>query len=140
MRLEVERDGSSGSQAKGAMPAWGPWARVGPNAAKSSDLRPARRSLGISTILSSTKDGRCQVCVPLTRGGIAIALRKVVSIGIEFESDRAHRAHDEGEAEGRMVVRPSLTSTNDEECSGGETRTLNLADSLEEDEYQHPTE
>ena len=118
MRLEVERDGSSGSQAKGAMPAWGPWARVGPNAAKSSDLRPARRSLGISTILSSTKDGRCQVCVPLTRGGIAIALRKVVSIGIEFESDRARRARDEGEAEGGVVARPSLTSTNDEDAPG----------------------
>jgi hypothetical protein len=35
---------------------------------------------------------------------------------------------------------PVLTSTNNEECSGGETRTLNLAGSLEEDEYQHPLE
>ena len=82
---------------------------------------------GLSTILASANDGGCQVCVPLTRGGIAIALRKVVSIGIEFESDRARRARDEGEAEGGVVARPSLTSTNDEECSGGETRTLNLA-------------
>jgi len=29
---------------------------------------------------------------------------------------------------------------NDEKCSGGETRTLNLAGALEQGEYQHPLE
>ena len=33
-----------------------------------------------------------------------------------------------------------LTSENEEECSGGETRTLNLAAPREEDSYQHPLE
>ena len=36
-------------------------------------------------------------------------------------------AHDDAEVEGEVLDLPSLTSTNDEECSGGETRTLNLA-------------
>jgi len=62
-----------------------------------------------------------QALNPYTNGG------NVVSIGIEFESDRARSAHDEGEAEGEVVTLPALTSGNDEECSGGETRTLNLA-------------
>jgi hypothetical protein len=41
---------------------------------------------------------------------------------------------------GEVLDLPSLTSTNDEKCSGGETRTLNLAGPLEQDEYQHPLE
>jgi hypothetical protein len=75
-----------------------------------------------------------QALNPYTNGG------NVVSIGIEFESDRARSAHVEGELEGEIVALPPLTSANDEGCSGGETRTLNLAGPLEEDHYQHPLE
>ena len=56
----------------------------------------------------------------------------------QLEADRGRCARDEGEAEGEVVAPPTLTSANDEECSGGETRTLNLAGSPEEDQYQHP--
>jgi hypothetical protein len=38
--------------------------------------------------------------------------------------------HDDDDAEGEVVALPPLTSTYDEECSGGETRTLNLADGM----------
>ena len=62
-----------------------------------------------------------QALNPYTKGG------NVVSIGIEFESDRARSAHDDAEVEGELLDLPPLTSTNEEECSGGETRTLNLA-------------
>ena len=55
------------------------------------------------------------------------AAEMCVSIGIEFESDPAHSAHDDGEAQGEVVALTALASRNDEECSGGETRTLNLA-------------
>ena len=34
---------------------------------------------------------------------------------------------DNLEAEGEVLELPPLTSENDEKCSGGETRTLNLA-------------
>ena len=34
----------------------------------------------------------------------------------------------------------AVTSANDEESSGGETRTLNLAGPPEQDQYQHPLE
>ena len=49
--------------------------------------------------------------------------------GIERPSPgvRARGARDEGEVEGEVLVLPLLTSENDEECSGGETRTHNLA-------------
>ena len=36
-------------------------------------------------------------------------------------------AHDDPEVEGEVLDLPPLTSANDEKCSGGETRTLNLA-------------
>jgi hypothetical protein len=36
-------------------------------------------------------------------------------------------ARDEGEVEGEVLDLPPVTSENDERCSGGETRTLNLA-------------
>ena len=39
--------------------------------------------------------------------------------------------------EGEVLDLPPLTSENDDESSGGETRTLNLAGPLEQDEYQH---
>jgi hypothetical protein len=64
----------------------------------------------------------------------------VVPISTVSESVRARSAHDEGEVEGEVLDLPSLTRGNDEECSGGETRTLNLAGALEQDEYQHPLE
>jgi len=41
--------------------------------------------------------------------------------------DRARSAHDDPEVDGRVLDLPPLTSENDEESSGGETRTLNLA-------------
>ena len=37
------------------------------------------------------------------------------------------RARDEGEVEGEVLELPPLTRENDENCSGGETRTLNSA-------------
>ena len=42
-------------------------------------------------------------------------------------STRARGARDEGEVEGEVLALPPLTSQNDDESSGGETRTLNLA-------------
>jgi hypothetical protein len=45
----------------------------------------------------------------------------------EFSGDRARGARDERQVEGEVVELPPLTSENDEESSGGETRTLNLA-------------
>ena len=64
----------------------------------------------------------------------------MVSIGIEFESDRARSPHDDPEVAGEVRDLPPLTSTNAEVCSGGETRSLNLAGALEQTEYQHPLE
>jgi hypothetical protein len=60
-----------------------------------------------------------QALNPCTDGG------NVIPIGIAFDGDRARSAR--GEDEGEVVPIPPLTSTNDEESSGGETRTLNLA-------------
>jgi integrase len=51
----------------------------------------------------------------------------VVSIVGSLQPDRARSAHDEGEAEDEVTLTPPLTSENEEKCSGGETRTLNLA-------------
>ena len=51
----------------------------------------------------------------------------VVSFDKSLQPDRARSAHDEGEAEGEVTLTPSLSRENDEESSGGETRTLNLA-------------
>ena len=54
----------------------------------------------------------------------------VVQITISSPGDRARSAHDEGETEerdGEGFDLPALTSENERECSGGETRTHNLA-------------
>jgi len=51
----------------------------------------------------------------------------VVSIIEGLQPDRARIAHDDPEVEGEVLDLPPLTSTNVEESSGGETRTLNLA-------------
>jgi hypothetical protein len=51
----------------------------------------------------------------------------VVPLAHESSGDRARGARDEGEVEGEVLELPPLTSENDEESSGGETRTLNLA-------------
>ena len=71
---------------------------------------------------------------PYTNGG------NVVPISTTAKSVRARSAYNDPEVEGEVLDLPPLTSTNDEKCSGEETRTLNLAGSLEEDEYQHPLE
>jgi integrase len=54
----------------------------------------------------------------------------VVEITITSPGDRARSAHDDAETEegdGEIFDLPALTSENEEECSGGETRTHNLA-------------
>ena len=54
----------------------------------------------------------------------------VVEITITSPGDRARSAHDEGQTEerdGEVFDLPALTSENEEQCSGGETRTHNLA-------------
>jgi integrase len=51
----------------------------------------------------------------------------VVPIVDVARSDRARGARDEGEGEGEVLDLPPLTSENGEKCSGGETRTHNLA-------------
>jgi hypothetical protein len=65
---------------------------------------------------------------------------EAVPISIAAESVRARRAHDVPEVEGEVLDLPSLTSTNDENARGVETRTLNLAGAPERDEYKHPLE
>ena len=47
---------------------------------------------------------------------------------------------DDPEGEGEVVVLPPLTSQNDEKSSGGETRTLNLAATPDEDSEQQQLE
>jgi hypothetical protein len=42
--------------------------------------------------------------------------------------------------EGEVLDLPPLTSANDDESSGGETRTLNLAAPQEPKPYQYPSE
>jgi hypothetical protein len=51
----------------------------------------------------------------------------VVPFTHELSGDRACRARGQGEGEGEMLELQRLTSENEEKCSGGETRTLNLA-------------
>jgi len=58
---------------------------------------------------------------PFTQGGV------VVPLGGAFAHDRARSAHDMGQGDGEVVLIPSLTSYNEHDSSGGETRTLNLA-------------
>ncbi len=62
-----------------------------------------------------------QALNPFTSGG------NVVPIVRGGEGDRARGARDEGQGEGEVLDLPPVTSTNDDESSGGETRTLNLA-------------
>ena len=47
---------------------------------------------------------------------------------------------DEGVVEGEALDVPSLARENDDESSGGETRTLNLAAAPDEDSEQHQLE
>ena len=47
---------------------------------------------------------------------------------------------DEEDVEGEVVDLPPLSSQNDDESSGGETRTLNLAVPPDEDSHQHQLE
>ena len=63
-----------------------------------------------------------QALNPFTSGG------NVVPIDGVAEGDRHGRAR-RGEVEGEVLDLPPLTSENDDESSGGETRTLNLAGS-----------
>jgi hypothetical protein len=51
----------------------------------------------------------------------------VVPIANASPRDRARSAHDDPEGEGEVLALPPLTSENEAKCSGGETRTLNLA-------------
>ena len=51
----------------------------------------------------------------------------VVPITHELLRDRARGARGEDEGEGEVLDLPPLTSENEEKCSGGETRTHNLA-------------
>ena len=51
----------------------------------------------------------------------------VVPIASASPGDRARSAHDDPEVEGEVLDLPPLTSENEGECSGGETRTHNLA-------------
>ena len=75
-----------------------------------------------------------QALNPFTHGG------NVVPIAQQPDGDRAHGARGEGGVEGEVLGLPSLTSENDEKCSGGETRTLNLAGPPDEDSEQHQLE
>ena len=52
---------------------------------------------------------------------------------------RAKRVTD-GEVEGEVLDLPPRTSENEEKCSGGETRTHNLAGAHDEDPEQHRLE
>ncbi len=64
-----------------------------------------------------------QALNPYTQGSNVVPLASAAR-------DRARSAHDDidtEESEGDLVELPALTSENDEECSGGETRTHNLA-------------
>jgi hypothetical protein len=51
----------------------------------------------------------------------------VVPLTHELLGDRARGGRDEGEVDGEVLELPPLTSENDDKCSGGETRTHNLA-------------
>jgi hypothetical protein len=56
-----------------------------------------------------------QALNPFTHGG------NVVPIAQQPEGDRARGARDEDEVEGEVLGLPPLTSTNDDESTGGET-------------------
>ena len=63
----------------------------------------------------------------------------VVPLTHELSGDRARSARGEGEVEGEVLELPPLTSENEEKCSGGETRTHNLAAPQEPMPYQYPS-
>jgi hypothetical protein len=91
----------------------------------------------ISGAEAAAKPPPTEALNPFTNGST------VVQIASVSEGDRARSAHDGDEmkeGDGTLVELPALTSDNDEKCSGGETRTHNLADALEQDKYQHPLE
>jgi hypothetical protein len=58
----------------------------------------------------------------------------------EFSGDCACGARDEGDVECEVLDLPSLTSENEENCSGGETRTHNLAAAQDNHPEQHQLE
>ena len=60
----------------------------------------------------------------------------VVPLTHELSGDRARGVRGEGE----VLDLPPATSENEEESSGGETRTLNLAAAPDEDFEQHQLE
>jgi hypothetical protein len=64
----------------------------------------------------------------------------VVPIAASADSTRARSAHDDPEVEGEVLELPPLTSGNEAECSGGETRTHNLAVPPGQDPEQHQLE
>ncbi len=64
----------------------------------------------------------------------------VVPIANASPGDRARSAHDDPEVEGEVRDLPPLTIQNEEKCSGGETRTHNLAGALDEDSEQNQLE
>ena len=76
---------------------------------------------GLTDTLDPLLCGLAQPLDPFTMG------KNVVRIAHEFMGDRARPRAIEGEVEAGVPELPRLTSGNDEECSGGETRTLNLA-------------
>jgi hypothetical protein len=78
--------------------------------------------------------------VILVRGATPPESDEPVPISTAAESVRARSAHDDPEVEGEVLDLPSLTSGNEAECSGGETRTHNLAGAPDEDPEQHQLE
>jgi integrase len=74
---------------------------------------------------SEERDARLAQALNAFMGG-----DNIVPFTHEISRDRARIARDEGETggkEGEVFDLPALTSENEEECSGGETRTHNLA-------------
>ena len=64
----------------------------------------------------------------------------VVRIANASPGDRTRSAHDDPEVEGEVLEVPPLTSRNEDESSGGETRTLNLAVAPDEPSDHHQLE
>ena len=81
-----------------------------------------RKSAGTASVASDQRDAL--LAQELNRYAEGTNL---LSLDRSLQPDRARSAHDEGEAEDEVTLTPPLTSENDEESSGGETRTLNLA-------------
>jgi hypothetical protein len=64
----------------------------------------------------------------------------LVPITSASPADRARGARDKDVGEGEVLALPPLTSETEQKCSGGETRTHNLAGAFERNECQHPLE